>query len=55
MPNKLYRTAQLKKLQDDKLEYPIKIKLSSENGDTNWLDISTATYLRIKKILTNNY
>ena len=52
MNTKEYRNDQFEKLYKGHGLYPIKVKISKANTETNWLDIEVAELETIKNLLT---
>lgn len=46
--NELFRIVPI---PPEKLEYPIKIKLHSEHGETKWMNISAKQFRKIETLL----
>ena len=49
--NKQYILNQFAKIDTEYSEYKPKIKIIKPNGETNWIDITETTLLKIKDIL----
>jgi hypothetical protein len=50
MANNDYRRSELDKV-DANGEYPAKLKITSDDGDTKWLDITSTEFEQIKVVL----
>ena len=46
-----YMKNQLERLGPEKSEYPVKLKITNDNGATNWLNITEKQLEQVKTIL----